>query len=153
MNKKNIFEYVISACLVGIPCRFNGKSKLNEKALDVFLKGKSIAVCPELFANMETPRPACEICCGDGCDVIKGSASVLDNNGKDYSKQFICGAKIAIDEIVKKHGIKKAILKSGSPSCGSKSIYSGKFNGKKKRGDGVFACLLKKEGVKILTLD
>lgn len=148
MKEKN-FEWVVSACLLGLPCRFNAKGKVSKKALNLFLKGKAIVVCPEIFAGMQTPRPACEILDGKGLDVLLGSAKVVDKDGNDYSNDFVRGAKFTFKEIVKKHGIRKAILKSGSPSCGAGLIYDGRFRGKKIKGDGVFTALLRKNNVEI----
>ncbi|NQV13356.1 MAG: DUF523 domain-containing protein [Parcubacteria group bacterium] len=148
MNKEEKrIKYVISACLLGIPCRWNKKPKVDKKALNIFLRGKAIPLCPELLAGLPTPRPACEIIGGDGKSVLSGEAKVKDQKRNDYSKTFIIGAEKALN-IVKKMGIKEAILKSGSPSCGAFYIYSGDFSGKKKKGIGVFTALLKKEGIK-----
>ena len=137
------FDTIISACLLGIPCRYSGKLKTDEKALKIFLKGKSLLVCPEISAGQKTPRPACEISGGDGLDVLNGKARVIDKDGNDYTEEFIEGAKIILNEIVKKHQIKKAFLKSGSPSCGVNCVYSGKFNGDKIKGCGVLTAILK----------
>jgi uncharacterized protein YbbK (DUF523 family) len=149
MQTEKKFEWVISACLLGLPCRFNAKGKVSKKALNLFLKGKAIAVCPEIFAGMKTPRIACEILNGEGKDVLSGLTKVVDKNGNDYSEDFIRGAKFTFKEIVKKHGIRKAILKSGSPSCGAGLIYDGKFSGKKIKGDGVFTALLRENNIEI----
>lgn len=146
------FEYVISACLLGIPCRYNGTSKPNQKAIELFLKGKAIPLCPEIIGDLKTPRQACEIVGGDGFDVLKNKADIKDKKGKKYNQQFIKGAKRSL-AIMKKLGIKKAILKSGSPSCGAVYIYSGDFSGNKKKGDGVFAALLKKHHIKPKTIN
>jgi len=149
-RNKHKFEYVISACLLGIPCRWNGKSKINKKAFGVYLKGNAILVCPEIIGGLPTPRPACEIIGGDGKDVLNGRAKIFDKKGKDFSKDFANGSAIALEKIVKKHGIKKAILKSGSPTCGVGHIFSGKFDGKRKKGMGIFAAMLEKNGVEII---
>jgi uncharacterized protein YbbK (DUF523 family) len=149
MNKnKNHINCIISACLVGVPCRWNAKHKFSKLALIEFQKGNAILVCPELMSGMKIPRAACEISNGDGLDVLNNKAKVIDKKGDDYTNDFIAGSQKTINEIVKKNKIKKAILKSGSPSCGVKTIYSGKFNGKKIKGSGVFTALLKKNGIK-----
>lgn len=144
-------KYLISACLLGIPCRWNKKSKLNKKALNLFLRGEAVVVCPEILAGLPTPRPACEIKGGDGNDVLNGTARVVDKTGKDHSSKFIKGARKTLQQ-VKLNKVTQAILKSGSPSCGVKLIYSGNFNGKKKKGVGVTAAILKKGGIKIKEL-
>ena len=143
---KNEFEYVISACLLGIPCRYNGAGKPDKKAIELFLKGKAVPLCPEIIGGLKTPRPACEIVGGAGIDVLNGKADIKDQKGKKYNQQFIKGAEKSL-EITKKLGIKKALLKSGSPSCGAVYIYSGDFSGKKKKGKGVFAALLTKNKI------
>lgn len=140
MTKQKI-DTIISACLVGVPCRKNGVSKTSVRALAIYKKGNSVAICPELMAGLGIPRNACEIVGG----------RIVDNSGKDFTQEFRLGAKLAL-EFVKKNKIKKAILKSGSPTCGCKTIYSGNFDGKKKKGVGVFADLLKREGIKIIEL-
>ena len=131
-------DTIISACLVGVPCRWNGEEKTNKKALKIYAKGNCAAVCPELMAGLGIPRNACE----------RVDGKIVDKNGKDHTKQYSIGAKLALD-FIKKNKIKKAILKSGSPTCGCKTIYSGKFDGKKKKETGVFAEMLKKENIKM----
>lgn len=141
-------DTIISACLLGIPCRYSGKGALNNKALEEFLKGGSILVCPEIMSGQTTPRSACEIIGGDGESVLKKKAKIVDIRGKDYSEQFIQGAKMVIDEIVVPLGIKKALLKKGSPSCGVCRVYDGSFTGKSIEGCGVLVALLKQNHVK-----
>jgi len=147
-KKTKRVEYVISACLLGIPCRWNQKKRINKKALNVFLKGKAIVLCPEIMAGLPTPRAACEIRGGDGKDVLKGKAKIVDKTGRNYTKMILKGSKDALD-VVKKYKIKKAILRRGSPTCGTPYIFSGNFSKRKKRGQGVFATLLKQHGIKI----
>jgi len=140
--------YVVSACLAGVPCRWNKKSKENSLALNKFLKGEAILLCPEIMGGLTTPRPACEIVGGDGTDVLSGRAKVIDKHGKNYTKTFVKGAQMALST-VKRYNIKKGILKSGSPTCGVNVIYKGDFSGKKKKGSGIFAVLLQKHNIKI----
>lgn len=142
------FNTIISACLLGMPCRYNGKGKLNKKALKIFLKGNALLVCPEISVGQKTPRPACEIIGGDGRDVLEKKAKIFDKDGNDYTKEFLEGSQIILRDIIKKHRITLAILKSGSPSCGVYNIYSGKFNGKKKKGCGVLTAILRKNKIK-----
>lgn len=141
-NKNQEAKYAISACLLGIPCRFNAKAKLNKKALDLYLKGQVIAICPEILAGLPTPRPACEIVGGDGFDVVNGKAKVVDEEGNDFSKEFLDGANIALRQI-KALNVNKCYLKSGSPSCGGCNIYDGTFSGSQINGVGVFSAILK----------
>lgn len=151
MANRNI-KQCMSACLIGVPCRYSGKSKLYQKSLSIYLEGETLAICPEIMAGLPTPRPACEIVGGEGKDVLAGNAKVIDENGNDYSQDFIRGAYEAL-EIVKKNNVKKVFLKSGSPSCGAQTIYDGTFKGIKKPGSGVFGALLQKEGIEIIELE
>lgn len=136
----------ISACLLGVPCRYNGTGKLNEKAIKIFTDHKAIAICPEVLGGLATPRPACEIIGGDGSDVLSGKTKALDKDGNDYTKEFIAGAKNAL-KIIKDLGIKKIYLKSRSPSCAAGEMYDGTFSGNIVTGNGVFAALLTQEGI------
>ncbi len=139
-----MYNTVISACLLGIPCRFNGKGKPKEEAIKEFLKGQAIPICPEIVAGEKTPRSACEIVGGDGFDVINGKAKVKGKDGNDYTDSYLNGAKIVMNELVKGKNIKKAILKKGSPSCGCGCIFDGTFSDKEKEGCGVFTAMILK---------
>jgi len=147
-NNDKTTKTIISACTLGIPCRWNAKEKFNDKAAKEFLKGSSIATCPEVLGGLSTPRPACEIVGGNGNDVLDGQAKVLDKNGNDFTKEFIAGANEVL-KIVKKLEIKKAILKSKSPSCAVSQIFDGTFSDTKKPGMGVLTALLIKEGIEV----
>lgn len=141
---------VISACLCGVNCKYNGKNNLNEKALKLLKEGKAILICPEQMGGMSTPRIPCEISFGDGKDVLNGKSKVMNSKGEDCSKEFIKGAKEAL-KIAKNVKVDFAILKSKSPSCGFGKIYDGSFTGKKKDGNGVTAELFIENGIKVYT--
>ncbi len=147
-DHKKQFNNSMSACLVGVPCRWNQRQLVDKKALEIYLHGQTLVVCPEILAGMATPRPACEIVGGEGKDVLAGRAKVLDAEGHDYTTEFIDGASKALD-IIKSNNIKKVYLKSGSPSCGAKNIYDGSFSGSRKPGLGVFSALLVDNGIEI----
>jgi len=139
---------LVSACLLGINCKYNGENNLNENILN--LGNQIVPVCPEQLGGLSTPRCPCEIVGGDGHDVLCGKARVLTDKGVDVTEAFISGAKMTqqIAEITKS---KTAVLKANSPSCGSNSIYDGTFSHKKCPGDGVTAALLKQNGIKVIT--
>ena len=142
--------YLVSACLCGVDCKYNGKNNLNEKCLKLLREGKAILVCPEQMGGLTTPRIPSEV---SGCskDIIEcNKGKVLDKEGNDVSIQFIKGAEEAL-KIAKESGIKKAILKEGSPSCGSSFIYDGSFSSKKIKGEGITTYLLRKEGIKVIS--
>jgi uncharacterized protein YbbK (DUF523 family) len=138
-----------SACLVGSHCRYDGESERNEKVLglpDAVL----IPLCPEQLGGMPTPRLRSEIIGGDGNGVLDGYARVLDLAGNDLTDAFIRGANETL-MIAKGNKVRKAILKERSPSCGYSLIYDGTFSGKLKKGMGITAALLEREGIKVLT--
>ncbi|HBT19969.1 MAG TPA: DUF523 domain-containing protein [Peptococcaceae bacterium] len=139
---------LISACLIGINCKYNGGN--NALSFLDKLPKCIIPICPEQLGGLPTPRPQAEIVCGDGSDVLEGNAKVITKNGVDVTKNFIFGAEQTL-KIAQFCGAKEAILKSHSPSCGSGFIYDGSFKGKLKKGDGVAAALLKKNGIKVIT--
>jgi len=135
--------YLISACLVGVNCRYNGKNALDERLVELIESGKAIAVCPEVLGDLPIPREPCEIIkTGDK------TQKVISESGKDYTKNYLKGAAKTL-EICKIIGIEKAILQSRSPSCGYGKIYDGTFKGKLIEGNGVTAELLDKNGIKV----
>ncbi|WP_346844478.1 DUF523 domain-containing protein [uncultured Rothia sp.] len=139
---------VVSACLAGIPCRYNGKSRIDKDILDLLARGKAIPLCAEVIGGLPTPRPAAEIVGGDGNDVLNGTAEVKTVDGKIYTEEFLQGAKQAAD-IAESYGVQHAILQSLSPSCGCGQIYDGTFTGQVIAGDGVFSAELKQRGIAV----
>ncbi len=142
--------FLISACLAGTHCRYNHDHNYNDKVIEIIKEEPSLIVCPEQLGGLPTPRPPAEIAGGDGHDVLDGKAKVMNAEGEDVTELFIQGAKEVL-EIVRLYGIKKAILKSGSPSCGCGKIYDGTFSGNKVNGEGVTAALLKRNGIEVVT--
>lgn len=140
---------LISACLMGLNCKYNGKNNYHEAFTTLISKEKVIPYCPEQAGGLATPRPPAEILGADGFDVIKGRSKVITVDGKNVTDNFILGAKETL-KIVKLLGIKKAILKSNSPSCGCHYIYDGSFSNKLKKGQGVTAACLINEGVRVI---
>ncbi|WP_296645458.1 DUF523 domain-containing protein [Romboutsia sp. 13368] len=141
---------LVSACLLGINCKYNGDNNKNDK-VEEYLKDKQfIVVCPEQLGGMSTPREPSEIIKFDGNAVIEGKTSVINNKRLDVTKKFKQGAQEAL-KIANLYDCKKAILKEGSPSCGSNCIYDGTFTGKKIPGVGVTAALLRKNGIEVIS--
>lgn len=137
-------KILVSACLVGNNCKYNGKNNKNEKIIE-FLKDKEvILVCPEVMGGLSTPRLKSEIVTSNK------ELKVINEEGKDVTNNFTVGAQIALKRAIA-NNVKLAILKEKSPSCGVKQIYNGEFNGTKVDGSGVFARLLKENGIEILT--
>ena len=137
-------KLLISACLAGINCKFNGENNLLDKEIldEISKKYHLLFVCPEVFGGLGTPREPAEM--KDGLVVTK--------TAKDVSENFKFGAEICL-KIAKLNGCKKAILKARSPSCGSGQIYDGSFSKKLIFGDGVAAKLLKENGILVFSED
>lgn len=142
--------YLISACLCGVNCKYNGLNNYNEICDKLLASGKAILVCPEQLGGLPTPRIPSEII-GESSNILNdNNGSVIDRNGNDVTPQFLKGAKETL-QIAKKLNIKKAILKDGSPSCGVNYIYDGNFNGTKIKGMGLTAQLLKESSIDIIS--
>ncbi len=144
---------IISGCLVGINCKYDGKNNLsdiNPKILKEYKQGKLIPVCPEQLGGLPTPREGAQIHKGSGNDVLNKKAKIITRQGIDVTEQFIKGAKETL-KIIKSLNIKEVIFKQRSPSCGCGQIYDGTFTKTIKKGNGVTTALLKRNGIKIKT--
>jgi uncharacterized protein YbbK (DUF523 family) len=142
---------LVSACLMGKACRYNGTHCLMEKIAELlYSEDDVIMICPEEMGGLFTPRAAGEIVDGTGDDVLNGKARVLAADGTDLTDYYVRGAYASLEAVTGK-GIAFAILKSESPSCGCGQIPDGTFSGALRRGDGVTAALLKREGVTVWT--
>ena len=145
---------LVSACLLGVPCRYDGKSCPALELHDLATVGKVITICPEVAGGLPTPRLPMEIeKAYDGLDghaVLDGRTRVLRNDGVDVTAQFIKGAHAALT-LARKWGIQQAILATPSPTCGVGLTYDGKFTTELVPGDGVTAALLKRNGIQVIT--
>lgn len=137
---------LVSACLVGIPCRYDGGSCPHDQLQALATQGDVLPICPEVMGGLPTPRPSAEIQGGDGGDVLAGRARVVNIEGTDVTAEFLAGAQKALG-IARRWGIKEAILKARSPSCSVGRTYDGSFSDRLVEGDGVTAALLKREGI------
>lgn len=142
--------YLVSACLLGVKTRYDGNENFYEDICNYPQGVLLVPVCPEQLGGLPTPRPPVEICGGGGQDIWEGTAAALLENGTDVSANFLAGAQETL-KIARLVGAEGAILKTGSPSCGKGYIRDGTFQKKWKRGDGVTASLLEKEGIKVYT--
>lgn len=132
-------KILVSACLLGKNCKYNGGNNLNQRVLD-FIEGYEVlGVCPEQLGGLSTPRLPAEIV--DGV--------VTNKEGVSVDAEFRKGAQSALAAALE-NKVDLAILQSRSPSCGVKEIYDGSFSGKKIKGQGVFAKLLSAHGIKVL---
>ncbi len=108
---------LVSACLFGLCTRYDGASKEDPTILSLLPEARFIPVCPEQLGGLPTPRPPAEIIGGDGLAVLEGRARVINQQGEDVTQAFIKGAEEAL-RLAKLFGVRRAILKSRSPSCG-----------------------------------
>jgi len=141
-------KVVISACLVGINCKYNNGNNYNEKVINKLLnKELVLLVCPEIILGV--PRKKIWYQNGDGEDVInkRKNAKIINSDGKNVSLKLINSCK-KICSIVKKYGIKEAILKERSPSCGVNFVY---INNELTKGCGLLTAMLKKQKVKVIS--
>ena len=127
---------LVSACLVGINCKYSGGNNYNQKIFDLVKEGKAIPICPEQLGGLNTPRKPVEL------KVINGKRYAIDNEGNDLTENFERGA-LEVLNLAKNLNINKAILQPRSPSCGVNKIYSGNFDNKLVDGNGILAELLK----------
>lgn len=140
IKKEHRFEYIVSACLCGEKTRYDGKSSLSGKIKKLVDEGRAIMCCPELLGGLKVPRLPCEI--KDG--------RVINISSDDKTDHFVDGA-IRTLKIAQKYGIKKAILKEKSPSCGSSCIYDGTFSKTLIPGEGITAKMLRLHGIEVIS--
>ena len=141
---------LVSACLLGTNCKYNGGNNYTPKLLDLKRENCIIPVCPEELGGLPTPREPCEIQNGGGKEVLAGKARVMNKIGEDVTANFIKGAKETL-ALAKQNSCSLAVLKARSPSCGCGIIYDGTFSGKFKEGNGVTAQLLLDNEIVVMT--
>lgn len=160
--------YVVSACLAGCPCRYDGGSNPCPAVIELVRRGEALPLCPEELAELPVPRPPCELqrpCQGaehTPCLSLEPgqtqslslsasqSRTVLSKDGQDMSAAFARGARLALEAALA-HGCTRAILKSRSPSCGISGVYDGTFSKTLTPGMGLWAQLLAEQGVELFS--
>ena len=135
-------KLLVSACLLGCACRYDGKSCSDERVLALKDRYELIPVCPEQLGGLPTPR----------CPAERRNGGVYMKTGEDVTAQYARGAAQAL-YLARTLGAQKAVLKAKSPSCGKGLIYDGSFTGAKVPGDGVTAALLAEHGIAVFTED
>lgn len=140
--------YLVSACLMGRNCKYNGGNNRCSAVL-TFLEGReTLEICPETAARLPRPRPPAEY-------AADGSGKIVDREGCDVTQAFVRGAQAEaarVDDAIRRgHTIEGAILKARSPSCGCGVIYDGTFSGGTIAGDGCFTALMKVRGIKVIS--
>ncbi|MPW27197.1 DUF523 domain-containing protein [Alkalibaculum sp. M08DMB] len=139
-------KIIVSACLAGCNCRYNGKNSKVKEIEELVNKGKAITVCPEVLGGLQIPRKPCEI-----QENIK-SFCIVNEKGEDLTKAFLKGAQKTL-ELAQKTDPPEIILKSKSPSCGYGQVYDGTFTGTLRKGNGVTAEILYQNGFNIISVD
>lgn len=140
---------LVSACLVGWKCRYNGGDKLDKSLI---LKAKTagwtlVPVCPEVLGGLPVPRMPATISVGDGYDVLDGKSKVIASDDSDVTRSFIAGAEETL-RVAQHANVKYAILKDFSPSCGCNKIRD--VSGRERKGVGVAAALLIMAAIKVI---
>ena len=132
-------KVLVSACLLGAACRYDGQSKTYPLVEQLCRRHQVVPFCPEIFGGLPTPRTPSE----------RQGERVMAKDGTDVTEQYLRGAREAL-AMAQRLGCTVAVLKERSPSCGSGSIYDGTFGGVLTEGDGVTAQLLKAQGIRVL---
>jgi len=174
---------LVSSCLVGVNCRYDGKNNRNPELLRRLATGGILPVCPEQLGGLPTPRIPSEIIGGTAGDLLNAypfileddddniklnitghqtinsfetdnltdcSVQIVNEAGKDITKNFLRGAH-EVARLAMRAGVRYAILKARSPSCGCGQIYNGTFTNCMINGDGITAALLQRLGIKVYT--
>lgn len=142
--------YLISGCLLGYNCKYNGGNNMCQRVVDFANEHSSFAVCPETAGDLPVPRDPSEIIS------VEGEKRIISKAGIDVTSEFVHGAEVSLKNAIaeaEKRGeiIEGAILKANSPSCGSGKIYDGSFSGKLVDGNGIFTELLNQQGIKVVS--
>ncbi|MGQ7247072.1 DUF523 domain-containing protein [Halomonas sp. V046] len=163
-------KILVSACLMGDPVRYDAGHKrlLDERLARWQRQGRLVVVCPEVAGGLPTPRPPAEIRGGTaaeirggtaaeirgvgGAEVLAGNARIIESTGGDATDAFVLGAELALG-VAQRHGCRLALLTEASPSCGSREIYAGRFDGTRRPGEGVTTALLRAHGIEVFSPD
>lgn len=135
-------KVLVSACLLGEKCKYNGESNYNQRVIDFLKDDEIIPICPEVMGGMSIPRLSCEFFEG----------RVIDASGEDVTEVFENGVT-EVCKILEEQNIERAILQSRSPMCGVNQIYDGSFSGVLVSGRGMLAQKLIDLGYEVLDAD
>ncbi len=132
-------KILVSSCLLGVNCKYNGQSNRNEAVLRFLESKEYIGVCPELLTGLSIPRPCVELVDG----VLR------DQNGNDVDELYRHGVELALEQLADED-ITLAVLQSRSPTCGVNRIYDGSFSGRLIPGQGLLAQALAERGIRLV---
>lgn len=144
MSKTSVHKVLVSACLLGQPVRYDGQSKgiVSDWLSELGAEGRALAFCPEVAGGLPTPRSPAE----------RQGERVVTASGVDVTEEFDRGTELAL-AFCQAQGIRFALLKEGSPSCGSGRIYNGRFEGVSVAGEGKTTALLRRHGIAVFSED
>ena len=147
-----MIRVLVSACLLGEKVRYNGADAASGSRIleDWVREGRVVPFCPEVAGGLGVPRPPAEIQGSGGASVLDGAARVRTRTGDDVTGAFLRGAELAL-RAAREGGARVAVLKEGSPSCGSGFVYDGSFSGRRKVESGVTAALLQRSGIAVFS--
>jgi len=134
---------IVSACLAGINCKYDGGNNLDQTVVDLVMSGQAVAICPEVMGGLPTPRVGAE-----GILDLEGKPKVVTKDGRDVTAEFYEGAEKAL-QIAQIIGAEAAILQPRSPSCGFGKVYDGTFTRTLVDGMGMTAQMLSEKGIPI----
>lgn len=137
---------LVSACLAGLCCRYDGRDNGVEWVRDLVTKGQALPFCPEQMGGLATPREPSEIC----RKLFGDERRVVSRNGQDLTEAFLRGAREGM-KLVEQAGVSCAVLKERSPSCGVRKVYNGSFNGVLVPGEGITAELFRWAGLAVFS--
>ena len=144
---------IVSACLLGHRVRYDGTcAEVESHILRRWAaEGRVVVLCPEVAGGLPAPRPPAEISGGrGGSAVLDGSATVIDATGRDVTTSFVRGAEHVL-AVAQARGARIAVLKDGSPSCGSTYTSDGSFTGRRVPVPGVTAARLRDAGIRVFS--
>ena len=133
-------KILVSACLVGDNCKYDGKNNLNKDVLSLTEYFDLILICPETFGGLKTPRLPSE----------RNGKKVINQKGKDVTQNYIDGAYLSL-AIAKENHVRYAVMKEKSPSCGVHQIYDGSFSHKAIDGMGITSEILKANEIEVFS--
>lgn len=147
-------KILVSACLMGFKVRYNGQNKpFLAEILELWQREQRLVIhCPELAAGLETPRLPAELVGGCGLAALTGDAKIQESDGSDVTQRYLLAAWLAL-KTAQDSGCRLALMTDGSPTCGSKKIYDGNFQGITQPGMGVAAALLREHGIEVYAED
>lgn len=139
---------LVSACLLGVNCKYNGGHNLRPEIVKYKNSGLLVPVCPEELGGLPTPRNPAQFDRAAGDEALEGRSKIIDSTGKDVTKNFLAGAMKTL-KIAREKGISIAVLKERSPSCGASLVYITEKGEQPTPGIGVTTALLEKSGIRV----